>query len=85
MKTRKRLTAGQQVKMCAEFNRKYPVGTRVKVYKVLDEETSAFEAVTRTEAQMMGGHTAVVWLEDVSGCYGLEFVKPLKAEAAAVR
>lgn len=81
MKKGKQLTPGQQVKMCAEFNRKYPV------YRVMGEEDTTFEAVTTTEAQMMGGHTAVVWLQG-HGSYGLEFVKPLPVlapEHAAVR
>lgn len=31
---------------------------------------------TRTKAQLLGGHTAVVWLDDVRGCVALDRVKP---------
>lgn len=34
---------------------------------------------TRTEAQMLSGHTAVVWLENVSGCVDLTRVNAIEA------
>lgn len=32
---------------------------------------------TRSEAWLMGGHTAVIMLEGISGCYALERVLPV--------
>jgi hypothetical protein len=56
----------------------HPVGTPV-VY-VRDDGT-ALPTKTRTAAQILGGHSAVIWLEDVSGCVLLERVKPVAAGA----
>jgi hypothetical protein len=35
------------------------------------------ETRTRSEAQVLGGHSAVVWLEGISGCYLLDRVRAL--------
>jgi hypothetical protein len=65
-------TPKQQQKLCDAWNAKHPVGTQVTV-KLDSGETK--ETTTTTEAQLLSGHTAVIWLEDVSGCYCLDFVK----------
>lgn len=61
-----------QEKLVREWNEKYPVGTPVIVTK--DDETEV-RTVTVHEATMLGGHTAVAWLKDISGCYALERVR----------
>lgn len=62
---------------CDEWNARYPIGTDVKVYRIAGDEKTAFLSKTKTVAEVLSGHTAVVWLEGVSGCYGLTFVKPI--------
>jgi hypothetical protein len=34
---------------------------------------------TRTEAQVLSGHTAVIWLDDVSGCVDLSRVNAIES------
>ena len=61
-----------QEKLVREWNEKYPVGTQVIVKKDVQTEV---RTVTTHEATMLGGHTAVAWLKDISGCYSLERVR----------
>lgn len=51
------------------WNAKYPVGTAVqyRAYPGAPPELS----VTRTHAEVLGDHTAVVWLEGKAGCVAL--------------
>jgi len=38
------------------------------------DDGSVIETFTRSQARVLGGHTAVVWLENVSGCVALDRV-----------
>jgi hypothetical protein len=60
---------------CDAFNAKCPVGGRVRVTLDGGEER---ETVTTSEAQILSGHTPVVWMKGISGCYLLERVTPLE-------
>ena len=60
---------------CDQFNQMHPVGTSVTVQ--LDGSDEPFKTVTRSTAQVLSGHTAVIWLENVTGCYLLERVTPI--------
>ena len=53
------------------FNLKHPVGSLVTVIKDFGEK---IETKVRYPAQILSGHTAVVWLEGISGCYLLNRV-----------
>lgn len=53
------------------FNEKHPVGSAVTVAKDFGEQ---IETTVRYPAQIMGGHTAVVWLFGISGAYSLSRV-----------
>jgi len=53
------------------FNKRNPVGTPVTVVKDLGEQ---FETKVKYPAQILSGHTAVVWVEGISGCYLLDRV-----------
>ncbi len=57
-----------------DFNNRFPVGTLVRVR--LDNGQTK-DTKTRSPAQVLSGHSAVVWLEGISGCYMLERVSPL--------
>jgi hypothetical protein len=64
-----------QAKLAAKWNDRFPVGTVVRYW------TSTRDGVgkvgkTRSEAEVMGGHTAVVWIEGCSGCVALTHVQP---------
>ena len=71
----------KQVKLVDDWNKNHPViGIDVIVKK--DDETEQ-STKTRSAAWMLGatgdypGHTAVILLEGISGCYALDRVRPV--------
>ena len=56
---------------CDVFNKLHPVGSPVTVIKDLGEKV---ETKVKYPAQILSGHTAVVWLHGISGCYLLDRV-----------
>ena len=62
-----------QEKLVKEWNEKYFVGMPVIVFR---DNGEALETTTRSEAQLLSGHTAVVWVKGLAGCYYLENVRP---------
>ena len=60
-------------RQCDTFNAKHPVGTEVCVN--LDSGEVAYTK-TRSSAEVLSGHSAVIWLEGVRGCYLLDRVAP---------
>lgn len=65
---------------CDSFNERYPVGQRVSVRKDRGENVTT---ITRSPAQVLSGHTAVIWLDGIAGCYLLDRVSPIVDELAA--
>ncbi len=53
------------------FNKRSPVGAPVTVVKDFGEK---FETKVKYPAQILSVHTAVVWIEGISGCYDLDRV-----------
>lgn len=74
-----RKSAAQLQAACDKFNAAHQVGAAVSV-KLDGGEVR--ETVTNSEAQVMGGHTAVIWLDGIRGCYDLDRVTSLKAAKA---
>lgn len=70
----KRLSPKQQFKMVSEWNKAHPAGTKVTVAK--DDQTT-LETETTSEAWMLGGHTAVINVRGITGCYALQRVTAL--------
>ncbi|MBP3955461.1 hypothetical protein J8F10_09220 [Gemmata sp. G18] len=58
------------------FNRQFPVGSEVMLKK--DFEPIPVRTKTRSEAFVLSGHSAVVFLEGISGCYLLTHVSEPK-------
>ena len=56
-----------------EWNEEYPVGTRVR-YTSVKGVTKPINTKTRSEAQLLSGHTPVVWVEGIAGCVCLSHV-----------
>ena len=54
------------------WNAKHAVGTEVTLTK---DNGDVIRTKTRSEAEVLSGHTAVIWLEGVTGCYLLDRVK----------
>jgi hypothetical protein len=60
---------------CDAFNAMCPVGGRVAVNT--DKSDKPRITTTRTEAKIMAGHTAVVWMDGISGCWSLGHIEPV--------
>jgi hypothetical protein len=57
---------------CKRFNESIAVGD--EVFVKLDGKDEPFRTRTRSDAQVLGDHSAVVWLENVRGCYAISRV-----------
>lgn len=55
------------------WNARHRVGAEVELQH---DNGSKVRTRTRSEAQVLSGHSVVVWLEGISGCYLLERVRP---------
>ncbi len=55
------------------FNEMHAIGADVFVQ--LDGKDEPFLTKTRSAAEILSGHSAVVWLENVRGCYSLDRVR----------
>ena len=62
--------------LVAEWNAAHPVGTPVTRYKLIAPLREPEETRTRSAAWLMGGHTAMVLVEGVSGGVMVESVVP---------
>lgn len=60
------------VEQCESWNRANPVGTTVDVAR---DNGTVERTRTRSEAYILSGHSAVVMLEGISGCYLLDRCK----------
>ena len=65
----------KQKRAVETWNKTHPVGTRVEVR---DRDGNMVETETKSAAFLMGGHTPVVTLKDVSGHFFLEKVCDIK-------
>jgi hypothetical protein len=74
-------SSARQYERVVDFNAHCPVGTPVTVER---DNGRTEETVTTSEAYMMSGHTAVVHLQGIAGCYALERVKAIPPEASNV-
>jgi len=77
MKQPKAPTAKQLEKQVTDWNTKFPVGTTVMRYKLIEPLREGTETKTRSEAWVMGGHSAMVMVEGVLGGVILESVCPV--------
>lgn len=66
-------------RQCDQFNARYPVGQTVTVRKDGGEGVST---VTTAKPEVLSGHSAVIWLEGISGSYLLDRVTPVAGGAA---
>lgn len=68
-------------KKAEEFNKKYPIGTPVRYWPGA-RHGKGCESKTRTDAQLLGNHTAVVWVENFPACLALSHIAPIVEKAA---
>lgn len=71
-----------QHRMVDEFNDRYPVGTPVEYWPGVREGVGR-RSRTRSEAQLLSGHTAVVWVEGHGSCIALTHIQPQPVTATA--
>ncbi len=64
----------QQAANAKSWNARNPSGTRVSVRR---DDGTALLTVTTSEAWVLGGHTAVVMVDGISGGYMLGRVSPI--------
>jgi hypothetical protein len=62
---------------CSRWNEKYPIGTPVMVKK---DNGVEYLSRTRSEASVLSGHSAVIFVDGISGCYLLSRVSPARVE-----
>lgn len=60
------------------FNKANAVGTLVRYWKMDREGEPSGQGKTRTQAQVLSGHTAVVWIEGCSGCVAISHVEAVR-------
>lgn len=60
-------------RMAEEWNRKFGIGQAVEV--TLDSG-EIMQTKTTSRADLLGGHTPVIWLEGITGAYLLSRVRP---------
>ncbi len=56
---------------CNAFNKLHPVGSAVTLRK---DSGQKVETKVMYAAEVLGGHTPVVWLKGISGAYALEAI-----------
>jgi hypothetical protein len=76
MTNTRRPSEKEQQQLVNDWNDRYPVGTEVAYWNLPDEKFTPRFSKTRTQAELLGGHTAVVWLDGVSGCWRLTHISP---------
>lgn len=59
------------------WNREHEVGTLVRYWTGVPGLTEPKVGRTRSPAEVLSGHTAVVWVEGCRGCVGLSHVEPI--------
>lgn len=67
----KRPTAAQLQKQCDAWNAAHPEGTLV-AFESIRGKGETHRGKSASEAQVLGGHTAVIWLDGKSGCVSLD-------------
>lgn len=70
----KRKCVAALAQQCYEWNSRYTVGTVVRYHPVIGEHEN-IPTRTRSVAQVLGGHTAVIFVDLVTGCVALEAVE----------
>lgn len=77
----KRPNSAELQKQCDAWNAAHPEGTEVSYESIVGQgETHRGKSIS--EAQVMGGHSAVIWLEGKSGCVSLDHCTASAEEVA---
>lgn len=74
-----RPTLAQLEQQCSAWNAAHEVGVTV-AYEEIRGEGETFRGKSRSEAQVLGGHSAVIWLEGKSSCVSLDHCMALAGD-----
>ena len=61
---------------CERFNIAHPVGSEVQFQRCTGAEWHTTRV--RHEAYVLSGHSAVCFLDGVSGCFSIDFTRPVQ-------
>lgn len=73
---KKRPDPATEARAVLSWNECYPIGLAVQVKMDSGEDRITF---TTSKAYLLGGHSAVIWLKGITGCYALNRVTPIIA------
>ena len=62
------------------WNASYPIGTPVTRYKLISPLREPVATKTRSEAWLMGGHTAMIKVDGVAGAVTVESLVPITSK-----
>lgn len=80
MKTQYQRQCDLEAKLVDLWNQKHTTPTPVRYWPGVKEGKGKL-GITRGKAELLGGHTAVVWIQGVAGCVALSHVQAI-AEGA---
>lgn len=78
----KRKTPAQLEAQADAWNAQHDIGTEVDYSEIIGGGVT-LRAATRSEAQVLSGHSVVVWLEGKSGCVCIEHCEPVAERVTA--
>lgn len=80
MNARQRKTEAQLQAQCDGWNNHHPIGTAVTLRS---DDGSDVATATRSAAWVLSGHTAVIMVDGVTGCYLLDRLTPTPVQTSA--
>lgn len=82
MKKFKQESASALIERCRQWNVAYPIGAEVEYHSVINADR---HVLTRTNsvAYVLSGHTAVCFVDGVSGCVALDALVPVNNRRVA--
>ena len=63
-----------RVEQVRQWNLYHPVGTEVRYWTMARRGEPSGKSKTRSAAELLGGHTAVVWITGLTDCVALSHV-----------
>lgn len=78
----KRPTPAQLQKQCDDWNAAHEVGVTVS-FEEIKGEGETHRGASYSEAQVLSGHSAVIWLEGKRGCVDLDHCTAVESEVVA--
>lgn len=78
----KQPTVEQLEERCRQWNASYPIGAEVEYHSVIGAQRNVLTR-TNSVAYVLSGHTAVCFVDGVSGCVALDALVPVNGRKVA--